>query len=101
MSDDGSIISKEQVSNSALTNFGIALSIARLNTFPSVQVQAFCGSPICMLQEQEEKDPKEGERQNAALFDPALDVKGLRDVAFILHHCLHAAPLPSCCHEMT
>ena len=50
-----------------------------------MQVQSFCESPKCMLQKQEENVPEEGGRQKAAIFHTALDVKGLRHAAFVLH----------------
>ena len=44
-----------------------------------------------MLQKQSEEDPEESESEDAALFDPAADVEGLRGAATELRSPLHVA----------
>ena len=44
-----------------------------------------------MLQKHSEEDPKESGNEDAALFDPAADVEGLRGAAIKLHSPLHVA----------
>ena len=44
-----------------------------------------------MLQKQSEKDPVESGSEYAALFDPTVDVEGLRGAAIELHSPMHVA----------
>ena len=73
--------------------FVLTLRWARLKSLPSDLFRKWIRSRLCCaksgLQDNSEEDHKESWGEHAALFHPASNVEGLRDVAVELHRPLH------------